>query len=375
MAVPACAATWLVELDGSGDFTNIQPAVEAAASGDSVLVGPGRFDIMFSYTPPEGGWTDDVIVATTYKDLTIIGSGQDVTIIGPEVPPPWGMPGPIGFTFGHGALELSGFTIENMRDGIYHYEGSLMASHVSFRGNEIGMSLFCSDEYNVETCRFMNNRNGIYATGESGAPRLTVSDSEFEGRIYGYAGKHISAQSLNSVLVDGCTFRESTVSVQFDLCPGTISNCVVESGQGPHFSLLGSHTEMYDNMVLGGGVHIVATSGGWLTGSGNVFAGDSGGHPNSGSIEIDQVDVSLHGNHILKAPANGYVVECQYLDDSIVDLSDNYWGRVDPDWFALYIYDGHDSEDITTIVEFSPYSNDPVSNEDMSWSGLKDLFR
>ena len=39
----AGAATWRVERDGSGDYTTIQPAVDAAASGDTILIGPGQY--------------------------------------------------------------------------------------------------------------------------------------------------------------------------------------------------------------------------------------------------------------------------------------------------------------------------------------------
>jgi hypothetical protein len=36
--------TWSVEKDGSGDFSVIQDAVEAAAPGDTIQIGEGRFE-------------------------------------------------------------------------------------------------------------------------------------------------------------------------------------------------------------------------------------------------------------------------------------------------------------------------------------------
>lgn len=44
LASGAEARTWRVERDGSGDYTIIQDAVDAAASGDTIRIGPGRFD-------------------------------------------------------------------------------------------------------------------------------------------------------------------------------------------------------------------------------------------------------------------------------------------------------------------------------------------
>src|SRR3972149_1841537 len=44
-AASSPAATIRVALDGSGDFTAIQPAIDAAADGDEVLVAPGEYVI------------------------------------------------------------------------------------------------------------------------------------------------------------------------------------------------------------------------------------------------------------------------------------------------------------------------------------------
>ena len=40
---PASAATVTVSLDGTGDFTDIQAAIDAAVDGDEILVGPGEY--------------------------------------------------------------------------------------------------------------------------------------------------------------------------------------------------------------------------------------------------------------------------------------------------------------------------------------------
>ena len=84
----ASARTWHVEKDGTGDYTMIQDAVDHAASGDTILIGPGRFEEKRPYTsypPTTDKWTFDVYVAVTVSELTIIGSGADQTIIGPPV--------------------------------------------------------------------------------------------------------------------------------------------------------------------------------------------------------------------------------------------------------------------------------------------------
>jgi len=81
LAASAQSTTWYVEKDGSGDFEVIQDAVDAAAPGDVIMVGPGRYAEFQLYNFGYGDWHIYVMVET--DDLTIIGSGPESTIIGP----------------------------------------------------------------------------------------------------------------------------------------------------------------------------------------------------------------------------------------------------------------------------------------------------
>jgi hypothetical protein len=82
LAGQASAAVWRVERDGTGDFTVIQDAVDAAESGDTILLGPGRFSET-SLFPYYNGRTIQTCIALD-KSLTIRGSGQDQSFVGPE---------------------------------------------------------------------------------------------------------------------------------------------------------------------------------------------------------------------------------------------------------------------------------------------------
>lgn len=118
----AAASTITVSKDGTGDYFDIQPAVDAAAAGDTIRIGPGRFDTFHSITAP--AWTEDTIVGVLKDNLTLIGSGQDVTLLGPD-----SFFGPSGrhpmaiCSFGGFSCRLSDMTIENMETGIY-WEGA-----------------------------------------------------------------------------------------------------------------------------------------------------------------------------------------------------------------------------------------------------------
>jgi hypothetical protein len=57
LCIPAAAfsTTWIVDGAGSGDFMTIQPAIDAAAARDSVLVRSGLYQGMVSISPDKDG--------------------------------------------------------------------------------------------------------------------------------------------------------------------------------------------------------------------------------------------------------------------------------------------------------------------------------
>ncbi len=90
------AATWTVEQDGSGDYEDIATAIAAAASGDSILVGPGFYEGVVDF-----GGKDLQVVSTDGPELTTIdGDGAGVYAV--------------VFDSGESAAALlEGFTIDN----------------------------------------------------------------------------------------------------------------------------------------------------------------------------------------------------------------------------------------------------------------------
>jgi hypothetical protein len=73
----ARGAVWRVEKDGSGDYTVIQDAVDASASGDTIMIGPGRFSEYTDHTYAGNLWHTYVHMVS--GSLTLIGAGEAAT--------------------------------------------------------------------------------------------------------------------------------------------------------------------------------------------------------------------------------------------------------------------------------------------------------
>lgn len=119
-------ATLTVQKDGSGDYVVIQAALDAAADGDTILIGPGEFLEETVYRPPGWGYNIRAYGRVVSDNLTIIGAGVGQTVIGPTTyVGDYQQFNPKGWAYvGGGNLSTSNLTIRNCSDAIW-MEGTL----------------------------------------------------------------------------------------------------------------------------------------------------------------------------------------------------------------------------------------------------------
>jgi len=173
------AAGWRVEQDGSGDYSTLQPAVDAAASGDTILIGPGWYQDL--HLGSHGiyvmaHWTSD-------KDLAFIGESPETVKLGPELYNPI-FDGPVGiFTEGpfKNSIVVQGISFVNFYSVIVG-TGNISVYNCWFDTGELGIVSVESSTSTVRNCIFNNFENvcNFYRCSSG-----LVEDCQFgNGRVY-----------------------------------------------------------------------------------------------------------------------------------------------------------------------------------------------
>jgi len=358
------AVSWTVEKDGSGDFQAIQEAVEAAASGDTIQIGPGRFEDRQFFQLPGG--TAEAHVYTNHGQLTILGAGRYQTIIGPPTGP--GMQNSfMGILSGTSSrLHVSDLAIENCDEGIEHSGPYLSVANFRSFQNFTGVESWAWTGTWVRDSEFIDSQgNGVLVFQGLGAKDVLIENCEFVGGITG-----IDLQS-DSNMVRDCLFDGTRVGLQFSFgATGVVERCrFLNNGNWCLGMLSASEMELNDSFLGQSPGNIAVWSGSTLTGSGNVLEGGT-----VYSIHMTtSAMIDFHDNHILNAGGwSAYVATASQLPVEF-DLRDNYWGTADSQQIAEWIRDGNDDAENTTVL-FEPFHAEPVPTEKTSLGRLKSLF-
>jgi hypothetical protein len=369
--VDASARTWRVELDGSGDHVDIQPAVEASAAGDTILIGPGRFDTFHPVVAP--AWTEQTVIWVTRDNLTFIGAGQGVTIIGPTT-----YYGPLGRS-PKGVCSIDGFSgvvrnlsIENIDTGIYWWRGSLGLEDCTITGGNNqsfgGLALWPYGA-TVRNCTIDTRFAGSSCIVGAVSRDILFENCTFKG--FGY-GPTITDSTQNVRFV-GCEFLNLINGLHCDhQSTVEVTDCSFQSISVTAINVLNDSRATLDRVTIDGArTGIAAAGGGIVTGTNIVIQGAW----SEAVLPCCNSFVTIHNSHILAGP--GYAVQClgTWAHSQFPDLTGNYWGTTDAEAIRASIWDANDTSDTNGIVDFEPYAGGPVSTESTSWGDLKALWR
>jgi len=360
------ARTWVVEQDGSGDFTAIQPAVDAAAPGDTIFIGPGEYTEFQTIQLPGSYLMIDVYVYVQTSDLTFIGASNESVIIGPEVQA-FQIEGP-RVIYIEGVVPrttVSDLWVRNGKLGVSGGEGELKADNCVFSGCDLGIG-FASSGLTVDSCIFENcTTDGVFMYGANVA---AIRNSQFQ-----HCGHGVSVQSSNNAYISSCTFFGNDIGVQYSSGSGSIADCFFEDQ-----NLIGINFRNYSSVtvsnctVSNSRINMAATNYCTLQTIGNVFNGGW-----FATLRFTFCPISIHGNHILNGGGYSVLVgEHAGGEPAVIDLTDNYWGTTDSSQIEEWILDGHDQPNmINAFVEYEPFASVPIGTEQQSWGRVKALYK
>lgn len=367
----ADARSWNVRKDGTGDYKVIQDAVDHAVAGDTIRIGPGRFEEKrpFSSYPVDTAekWMFDVYVAVTVSDLTIIGSGADQTIIGPQarmwVDP--AEPKVICALSRVSRLVVEDLAMENVFNGIYRSErGTLEVRRCKTRGCAVGITTWSELSTIVEDCRFQDIDYGVISFYP--ARNLTVANCDFVVCMASFD------HTANAIVTD-CAFDRYPGGCQFanNSSGGIFSSTFVNQSNVGINVVTGSVVNLVGNQVSGSAVNLRLRTAATVTGWDNVFSGGS-----NSTIYSSNGMIELHGCQILHRTGPTVKVDT-FLNPPLrtLDLTGNYWGTDSAATIASWVVDGHDDSTVNAVVQFEPFTGQPVATEPTSWGDLKAQYR
>jgi hypothetical protein len=372
----APAATIRVARDGSGDYSTIQAAVDAASAGDTISIGPGRYAERALVTTP--GWSVPVYILIRQDRLSLIGSGDGQTIVGQAAPwdtsQPWSRGIEAGPNWGSNSVYVEGIQFENIA--------------MAVGGNP-------APNLEVASCRFVRNHWGVFSPGPVSTD---VRNCEFLGLARD--GRLLYSSGNATLLVKDCVFwldetpRWSQMAVQLQ---GTASAVVEASSfvNGNHgLNVVGGGDvairgcsfgpQTYESIICDNGQAMEITGCGF-SGSGYALAID--GIASTVSLSNSVVENATKGSVAIVAVSGLSISHCvldrgsRYTIDQYVfcdkrtvglphiDARNNDWGTSDADSIAAAIHV------CDYLVDFVPYVGQAVAAESKSWGELKALFR
>ncbi len=375
IAGSALGATITVRKDGTGDYTVIQQALNVAAAGDTILIGPGEYlDRTWIRFP---AWSHDIesFANVTVDGLTIIGAGADQTFIGP-------------------ATYSGDYSTESPKVITYTNGGDIRIADLCLRNAHGGV--FMKGRLCMDRCALTNNYFNV--TWEAVGSGGWIRDSQFDVTTPSWP---ISIGIFNhggaaNILVENCSVQHSSVlidgvdGVMFRACSlsNTMSVVDVYGGARVHFSAstVVSSSKNAVNLTSGSGSVCVIDASEISGGQAALAALWTGcrfevtqSRVTGGSYAVMYTDSDVGACAMTACDlVKGSGAVFRSLNSSVPvthDFRNNFWGTTSEADIRSWIIDHSDNPSIGATVLYSPFAGQSVPTETTSWGDLKVLWR
>ncbi len=381
IASSCLAFTWHVEQDGSGDYEIIQHAVDVAAVGDTILIGPGRYDQYWEFAPELNWWA---VVGVLTDSLTFIGTSRDEVIIGTDYeypvypdtkdshgittrsPAPW--------------MVVENITFENMKKGIRCHPGGKVRNCL-FRYiadmavySEASMGACPECLFLVEDCEFVESGRikAVAALHNSNSTSTATIQ-----RIHSNSGGGTYTSHPN-VIIDECHIEDTIDGILRMGGVVHVSNSTIKRTQFSIYVDVGPLTTgLFGNNVVvrESTSRDVVINGGKIEAENCIFTGDCDERE---TIHMNGLSTAEFNNNHIFSNGSQYAVDVFYHQGppgTAVHFENNWWGTADPDSVAAMIFDHADTNATNTTVLYEPILLGPCANKKKSFGGMKQLFR
>jgi len=356
------AATVTVELDGSGDYVVLQDAINAAASGDTVLVGPGRHDTFRAAQSVVNGFEFQGI-AWLVGDLTLIGQGAGTTFLGPSVVSTEleGLPTCTVFVDGGSESTVSGFTIDGTQyPMILRNRSTVTMCHIDNPSDISGIAVSAGDGIEILNCTF-NGRSGVFARTPD-VTNLLVENCQFIDDGQGNYAAMVIGNSAQDAMIRNCLFRGYAEGVEFSLsATGTIDNCDFEDITVGALDLSSGSVVMTNCRVEAGARFSLGVNIGSLDLRDSIIGGGT-----LATLLVSGLNVTIRDSHLLNG--GGLTVDSIGPADRVIDLAGNWWGTADENLIESWIRDANGN------VTFLPILDGPLATQSRSIGSVKGSF-
>jgi hypothetical protein len=364
--------------DGTGEFSILQQALDAAASGDTILVGPGEYTEMFPVKYPGYAWDVNVVGNITVSDLTILGSGPNVTFIGQATQViDYSHYSPLALGWlGGGSCRVEDVTLRNSFDGFQAADGSVFIENCAFSENargltwiDIGSGGMIKNSTFYTSYRSSNAQLGLYGTGGA-----LLEDCVFSNAPVGYA---IVVSRVDDIVINQCEIYNARIGIQISAGAGClIRDSLIHDCEfyGLTMTAVAPRCEIRDSEISGGKMAVWVDAERVLAATQSIFTGGTYGVMKF----VNTAPAYVRYCHLIKGSST-YSIDCvQFADYGSIqhDFIGNYWGTGDTSLISSWIHDIHDDPSILAEVLYEPfYGGGPVDNETTSWGDLKAMWR
>jgi hypothetical protein len=270
---PPDRTLWRVRADGSGDFTDIQEAVNASNSGDTILVGPGHYASLHS--GQVAGIPRLAVFIVLFRSIRIIAEeGPDSTIVGDLSTTDYAI-----VCGNAGSTSISGFDVRGGGNGgilLHRTNGRITGNRVTGATT----ALRCEQgTVLADSNAFLGNREGIIAAGTT----LTTSGN----RIEDCELKAISCtQGTHATLVGDLLVGSGNANLAVSESDADATRLLIAGGTNLGVDVFASRLTLRESTVVGN------------TGIGIVLSGVS-------DLEADRVIITLSGGCGTQLAADG----------------------------------------------------------------------